>query len=130
LSMPNHHQDNRSTSQSCPFDTLGFAQVPKDLDIDTLREAYKAASLRHHPDKAPPGISDAERAARTKRMQEVNHAFEVLQARVSGPSDHLSGVHGMPDRHLTGAYQGGSEDALTRPTKANIAFERPALPRL
>lgn len=104
--------------------------MPKDLDIDTLREAYKAASLRHHPDKAPPGISDAERAARTKRMQEVNHAFEVLQARVSGPSDHLSGVHGMPDRHLTGAYQGGSEDALTRKTKANIAFERPALPRL
>ncbi|QDS72895.1 hypothetical protein FKW77_007695 [Venturia effusa] len=41
-----------------------------------IREAYKKAALKHHPDRVP---SDSpERAARTKRFQAINDAYYTL----------------------------------------------------
>ncbi|KAL6706912.1 hypothetical protein ACN47E_005055 [Coniothyrium glycines] len=54
----------------------------KILEVDPkatqqqVRDAYKKAALKHHPDRVP---SDSpERAARTKRFQQVNDAYYTL----------------------------------------------------
>lgn len=54
----------------------------KVLEIDVkasqqqIRDAYKKAALKHHPDRVP---SDSpERASRTKRFQQINDAYYTL----------------------------------------------------
>jgi hypothetical protein len=90
--MDDHDQRSGAHATSCPFFALEFAQVPANLDMETLKIKYRAASLRHHPDKAPPGLSEAERAQKTARMQQINDAFNVLKARLADSTDPLSGV--------------------------------------
>jgi len=54
----------------------------KVLDIDPkatqqqVRDAYKKAALKHHPDRVP--ADSPERAARTKRFQQINDAYYTL----------------------------------------------------
>ena len=50
-------------------------QVTRDADRSVIERAYKALSLKHHPDLVP----QAERAASTERMQELNEAYQVLK---------------------------------------------------
>ncbi|KAI4678879.1 uncharacterized protein J4E88_006167 [Alternaria novae-zelandiae] len=54
----------------------------KTLEVDSkatqqqIRDAYKKAALKHHPDRVP---SDSpERASRTKRFQQINDAYYTL----------------------------------------------------
>ncbi|EOA80903.1 uncharacterized protein SETTUDRAFT_100729, partial [Exserohilum turcica Et28A] len=56
--------------------------IDKVLEIDVkasqqqIRDAYKKAALKHHPDRVP---SDSpERASRTKRFQQINDAYYTL----------------------------------------------------
>jgi len=58
------------------------ADYYKVLDVDSkasqqqIRDAYKKAALKHHPDRVP---SDSpERASRTKRFQQINDAYYTL----------------------------------------------------
>ncbi|KAF2185042.1 dnaJ chaperone-like protein [Zopfia rhizophila CBS 207.26] len=52
------------------------------LDIDSkatqqqIRDAYKKAALKHHPDRVP--TDSPERAARTKKFQQINDAYYTL----------------------------------------------------
>lgn len=54
----------------------------KVLDIDPkasqqqIRDAYKKAALKHHPDRVP--ADSPERASRTKRFQQINDAYYTL----------------------------------------------------
>ncbi|EAS31808.2 DnaJ chaperone [Coccidioides immitis RS] len=54
----------------------------KILEIDPsatqqkIRDAYKRAALKHHPDRVPADSPD--RAARTKKFQQINDAYYVL----------------------------------------------------
>ncbi|KAJ4340473.1 hypothetical protein N0V87_002457 [Didymella glomerata] len=54
----------------------------KILDVDAkatqqqIRDAYKKAALKHHPDRVP--ADSPERAARTKRFQAINDAYYTL----------------------------------------------------
>ncbi|KAL1631960.1 hypothetical protein SLS56_004165 [Neofusicoccum ribis] len=41
-----------------------------------IRDAYKKAALKHHPDRVP--ADSPERAARTKRFQQINDAYYTL----------------------------------------------------
>ncbi|OAL49216.1 DnaJ-domain-containing protein [Pyrenochaeta sp. DS3sAY3a] len=61
---------------------MASADYYKVLEIDPkasqqqIRDAYKKAALKHHPDRVP---SDSpERAARTKRFQQINDAYYTL----------------------------------------------------
>ncbi|KAF2752819.1 dnaJ chaperone-like protein [Pseudovirgaria hyperparasitica] len=41
-----------------------------------IRDAYKKAALKHHPDRVPEG--DPQRSTRTKRFQQINDAYYTL----------------------------------------------------
>jgi DnaJ-class molecular chaperone len=50
-------------------------QVTRDADAEVIERAYKALSLKYHPDRA----SAAERTDATRRMQVINEAYSVLR---------------------------------------------------
>lgn len=50
-------------------------QVTRDADVEVIDRAYKALSLKYHPDHAP----DAQRDAATSRMQAINEAHAILR---------------------------------------------------
>ncbi|KAH6612426.1 dnaJ chaperone-like protein [Boeremia exigua] len=50
--------------------------IPPTATPQQIRDAYKKAALKHHPDRVP--ADSPERAARTKRFQAVNDAYYTL----------------------------------------------------
>ena len=50
-------------------------QVTRDADAAVIERAYKALSLKYHPDVAGSG----QREAATRRMQQLNEAYRVLR---------------------------------------------------
>jgi DnaJ-class molecular chaperone len=50
-------------------------QVTRDAEPIVIERAYKALSLKYHPDKVP---ADS-RADATRRMQQLNEAYRVLR---------------------------------------------------
>ncbi len=50
-------------------------QVTRDAEPEVIERAYKALSMKHHPDKA--GAGRHEEA--TRRMQRINEAYSVLR---------------------------------------------------
>jgi DnaJ family protein C protein 3 len=49
-------------------------QVIRDADAEVIERAYKALSMKHHPDRASSGNRDSA----TRRMQAINEAYRVL----------------------------------------------------
>ncbi|KAI9705743.1 MAG: hypothetical protein M1820_004991 [Bogoriella megaspora] len=57
-------------------DYYGALEIPSTATPQQIRDAYKKAALKHHPDRVP---SDSpERATRTKRFQAINDAYYTL----------------------------------------------------
>jgi curved DNA-binding protein CbpA len=50
-------------------------QVRRDAEPEVIERAYKALSLKYHPDVSTPG----ERQAATRRMQLINEAYRTLK---------------------------------------------------
>jgi DnaJ-class molecular chaperone len=50
-------------------------QVRRDAEPEVIEKAYRALSLKYHPDTADPAV----RAQATRRMQELNAAYTVLR---------------------------------------------------
>ena len=50
-------------------------QVTRDADTEVIERAYKALSLKYHPDR----VSAAQRPGATSRMQRINAAYAVLR---------------------------------------------------
>ena len=50
-------------------------QVTRNADAEVIERAYKALSLKYHPDRADNG----DRAQATRRMQHINAAYTVLR---------------------------------------------------
>jgi len=50
-------------------------QVTRNADAEVIDRAYKALSLKYHPDRVTAG----QRAAATQRMQRINAAYSVLR---------------------------------------------------
>lgn len=50
-------------------------QVTRDAEPEVIERAYKALSLKYHPDHANPDQQD--RA--TRKMQQINEAYRVLR---------------------------------------------------
>lgn len=49
-------------------------QVSRDAEPEVIEKAYKALSMKYHPDLA----SSSERERATERMQHINLAYDVL----------------------------------------------------
>lgn len=56
------------------YETL---QVARNADPEVIEKAYKALSMKHHPDR----VSAEKRVAATARMQRINQAYTVLADR-------------------------------------------------
>lgn len=51
-------------------------QVSRNAETEVIEKAYKALSLKYHPDVAAPhAVADA-----TRRMQAINEAYRVLRS--------------------------------------------------
>lgn len=50
-------------------------QVSRDAEPEVIDKAYRALSLKYHPDRVP----QRERHAATRRMQSINAAYQVLR---------------------------------------------------
>jgi DnaJ-class molecular chaperone len=50
-------------------------QVTRDADAEVIERAYRALSLKHHPDVA----SHADLEGATRRMQAINEAYRTLR---------------------------------------------------
>ncbi|HJW22443.1 MAG TPA: J domain-containing protein, partial [Candidatus Limnocylindrales bacterium] len=58
-----------------PHDVLG---VPRDASPATIKAAWRRLAREHHPDLATEGPAAAQAA--TRRMAEINRAYEQLRA--------------------------------------------------
>jgi molecular chaperone DnaJ len=50
-------------------------QVARDAEPEVIEKAYKALSMKYHPDRAPSG----ERHGANARMRRLNEAYAVLR---------------------------------------------------
>ena len=57
------------------MDHYRVLQVARDAESIVIERAYKALSLKYHPDTAVPEKRDAA----TRRMQDLNEAYRVLR---------------------------------------------------
>lgn len=57
------------------MDYYRILQVTRDAEPEVIDRAYKALSLKNHPDRA--GASDREAA--TRKMQRINEAYATLR---------------------------------------------------
>ncbi len=53
-------------------DYYTLLEVPRDVDADTLKKAYRRLAIKFHPDKNP-GNAEAE-----EKFKEISHAYAVL----------------------------------------------------
>lgn len=61
---------------SNPPDYYAILSIPSTATAQQIRDAYKKAALKSHPDRVP---SDSpERPARTKKFQQINDAYYTL----------------------------------------------------
>jgi molecular chaperone DnaJ len=56
-------------------DYYRILQVTREADQEVIERAYKALSLKYHPDRRPAG----ENARATREMQAINEAYAVLR---------------------------------------------------
>ncbi|KAF2280941.1 dnaJ chaperone-like protein [Westerdykella ornata] len=59
-----------------PVDYYKVLEVDPKATQQQIRDAYKKAALKHHPDRVPQ--DSPERRARTKRFQQINDAYYTL----------------------------------------------------
>jgi DnaJ-class molecular chaperone len=71
-----HRARNLTYPTAPPVDYYKVLEISPSATTVQIREAYKKAALKHHPDRVP---SDSpERPARTKRFQQINDAYYTL----------------------------------------------------
>ncbi|KAI5358719.1 putative DnaJ domain, Chaperone J-domain superfamily [Septoria linicola] len=61
---------------SPPADYYATLELSSNATQQQIRDAYKKAALRHHPDRVP--ADSPERQTRTKRFQQINDAYYTL----------------------------------------------------
>jgi len=59
-----------------PVDYYAALNIDSKASQQQIRDAYKKAALKHHPDRVP--ADSPERAQRTKKFQQINDAYYTL----------------------------------------------------
>ena len=76
--FPQHlHQDRMSMNSM--MDAMQVLKVPRNADFLQIKQAYRQAALRYHPDSAL-GSSNAE------KFQKVTEAFQYLRKAFDAPN--------------------------------------------
>lgn len=82
-------------------------QVTRDADPEVVERAYKALSLKYHPDR----VAADQRVAATTRMQAINEAYQVLGDTAARraydatlPAEHSRGWDIFWERGLVGLF--------------------------
>ncbi|KAI9847933.1 MAG: hypothetical protein M1837_001450 [Sclerophora amabilis] len=92
-----------------PVDYYAALEIPPTSTTQQIRESYKRAALKHHPDRVP---SDSpERPARTKKFQQINDAYYTL----SDPSrrrdyDSARSFHGFSSSGSSSTFAADEDD--------------------
>lgn len=83
-------------------------QVTRDADPAVIERAYKALSMKYHPDRSPA----AQRDTATRRMQQLNEAYRILRNPdlrrnydATLPSDGASAWDQFWDKGLVGLFK-------------------------
>ncbi|GAM89262.1 hypothetical protein ANO11243_072990 [Dothideomycetidae sp. 11243] len=61
---------------SPPVDYYAALEVSSKATQQQIRDAYKKAALKHHPDRVP--ANSPERGAKTRKFQQINDAYYTL----------------------------------------------------
>ena len=64
-----------ASSDVSHYVTLG---VREDASQAEIRRAYRKLALEHHPDKQPAGSDQSVAAAATRRLAQINGAWDVI----------------------------------------------------
>ena len=66
-------------NSSVKFDPYSVLGVQKDASFEQIKKAYRAMARRFHPDFLGQGASADEITQSTKKLQEINEAYEILK---------------------------------------------------
>lgn len=83
-------------------------QVTRDADPEVIEKAYRALSLKHHPDRA----SERDQRRATRQMQRINESYRVLRDpvlrraydRTLPPAGHASAWDQFMSKGLMGMF--------------------------
>ncbi|KAI5853665.1 DnaJ-domain-containing protein [Durotheca rogersii] len=98
-------------SNKAPPNYYKILEIPETATTQHIRDAYKKAALRSHPDRVP--ADSPERAARTRKFQLVNDAYYTLSdASRRRQYDAQRGLFGVGGSSAGGrSSAGGSSEA-------------------
>ncbi|KAK7031414.1 hypothetical protein R3P38DRAFT_2923447 [Favolaschia claudopus] len=80
-----------------PTSFYDVLDIPRDATHEQIRKAYKKLALQTHPDRLPPGFSDADKQDAEERFREVSNAYEVLKDEKSRQLYDMHGVWPPPE---------------------------------
>lgn len=98
-------------------DYYKILDVPKDADDKSIRKAYRAQTLKFHPDKYK-GSDLSESEIETK-MQEINEAYEVL-SNPQAKADYDKGPH---EQHHQGNFHHGQQHGGHQFRQGGVRFD-------
>lgn len=99
---------------SNPPDYYSVLSIPPTATPQQIRDAYKKAALKSHPDRVP---SDSpERPARTKKFQQINDAYYTLSDPARRRDYDAARTFHFPDGNIPGSFGGeGADEEIPRP---------------
>ena len=91
------------------MDAMQVLKVPRNADFLQIKQAYRQAALRYHPDSAL-GSSNAE------KFQKVTEAFQYLRKAFDAPSSRKN--HFNPDFFVN--HERNKEEEATRAVELSL----------
>ena len=104
---------------ACPFKTLGVTEKSSDAEI---KNAYRAAALKWHPDKRPSNRGEAE-----IKFKEISSAYQKIKDKTSRLTYARDKRMKASPAATPGSYASGTGGAITEmrvPLKGGVAKGR------
>ena len=100
---------------SNPPDYYAILSIPTTATAQQIRDAYKKAALKSHPDRVP---SDSpERPARTRKFQQINDAYYTLSDQARRRDYDAARTFHFNDSNSGGGWDDGAADEdIPRPS--------------
>ncbi|KAI9683846.1 MAG: hypothetical protein M1829_004180 [Trizodia sp. TS-e1964] len=94
-----------------PIDYYAVLEIPSTATAQQIRDAYKRAALKSHPDRVP--TDSPERPARTRKFQQINDAYFTLSDPVRRHDyDEARTFHGFP------SFPSAAEESTNEPSSS------------